>query len=470
MSEQAGIWLRVSTTGQDEESQLPDNTRWCESHGYDVAETYTIHGKSAFKGSRKFDAMWSRVIDDMHSGRITVLVVWKTDRLDRKLNTFQMLAEVVAAGGRVEFVTQPHLNDLTTMGGRIALKVQEEIAHAESKDKSDRIRIKHNSLRTNGSVIGRPAFGYRIEKRDGAKVFVPTATGRRYIPQIFQRCIDGESLRSIAAWLDSQGVSTISGQSWDDRYIGNRLIRNPVYYGQRRNAGQLETEALVSYSIWQQANAALVSRVKPGRSTVKREKPLLSPVCGNPECDASGQHPSPMYRYSTRSYEYYRCTGSGPQRKGCGNAVSVESADEWVTEAISGDPNPHTEREFVPGDDRSDEIGKLRQAAMTAYLNDDRAAFERLDSEARELESEPATVAHWEERLIGPCAVVADGPDEKSAEDAKRIRATHALCHHRTVGEWFAGLDASQRREELAQRWIVSLDKNGAGIVPRNWP
>ena len=401
MSEQAGIWLRVSRSGQDEDSQRPDIARWVEAHGYDVQAEYVIHGKSAFKGSRKFDQTWAQVIDDMHSGRISVLVVWKTDRIDRKLNTFQMLAEVVAAGGRVEFVTQPHLNDLTTMGGRIALKVQEEIAYAESKDKSDRIRIKHSSLRSAGSAIGRAPFGYEIIRRGGVKHFAPTATGRRYVPQVFQMAIDGKSLRDIAAWLDSQGVSTISGQPWDDRYLGNRLIRNPVYYGQRRNGGQLETEALVSYSVWQQANAALASRVKPGRSTVKRDKPLLSPVCGNPECDASGEHPSPMYRYSTRGYEYYRCTGSGPQRKGCGNAVPVESADAWVTEAICNNPNPHTERVFVAGDDRSDEIGKLRQAAMTAYLNDDRAEFERLDSEARELEGEAGTVAHWEERETG---------------------------------------------------------------------
>jgi hypothetical protein len=49
----------------------------------------------------------------MRSGRITVLVVWKTDRIDRKLNTIHMIKEAVEAGSRIEFVTQPHLNDLS---------------------------------------------------------------------------------------------------------------------------------------------------------------------------------------------------------------------------------------------------------------------------------------------------------------------------------------------------------------------
>ena len=160
MNEQVGIGLRVSTGDQDEQNQLSDNTAWCENHGYDVAVQYIVHGKSAHKSNKAFDKTWARAIEDMLMGKITVLVVWKQDRLDRKLNTFPMLAQVVAAGGRVEFVTKPHLNDLTTMGGRIALKVQEEISYAESKDKSDRIRIANATIRQNGANPGRAARGY----------------------------------------------------------------------------------------------------------------------------------------------------------------------------------------------------------------------------------------------------------------------------------------------------------------------
>jgi DNA invertase Pin-like site-specific DNA recombinase len=59
MEERAGIWLRVSSSGQDEENQRPDCERWCDSHGYAVAARYVIHGKSARKGNRKFDETWA---------------------------------------------------------------------------------------------------------------------------------------------------------------------------------------------------------------------------------------------------------------------------------------------------------------------------------------------------------------------------------------------------------------------------
>src|SRR5260370_30451972 len=105
--ERSGRWLRVSTKKQDELNQLPDVDAWERNHGYAVNAEYTVHGASAFKGNKKFDAEWTRVLEDFRSGKITELVLWKQDRIDRKLNTFKMLAQVSELGGRVEFVTQP---------------------------------------------------------------------------------------------------------------------------------------------------------------------------------------------------------------------------------------------------------------------------------------------------------------------------------------------------------------------------
>jgi DNA invertase Pin-like site-specific DNA recombinase len=467
-AERAGIWLRVSKTGQDEESQRPDIMRWVESHNYCVSEEYVVHGKSAFKGNRKFDATWTRVLDDMHSGRITVLVVWKQDRIDRKLNIFQMMAQVVEAGGRVEFVTQPHLNDLTTMGGRIALKVQEEIAYAESKDKSDRIHIKFAAKRAAGSAIGKAPWGYEIVMRDGVKVFVPTAEGREHAPRVFHLVIDGKSLRDVARYL-----LVATGREWNERYLP-RLISNPIYHGQRRNAGQLVTEGLVNYSTWQAANAAMATRAYRGRGTTVHDKALLAPACGNPDCReirvantpngvAVPDGDSPMYRVFAgrhdKRYAYYRCTGKGRQRVGCSNMVLCELADEWVTDAMLADRNPHPMRVFVPGVDRADKIGKLRAAAMNAYMQGDRETFERMDAEATELEALPASPSHWEEFYIcHTCGQVKD------------IAACMASGHQfNTNADHFAALDTAQRREELAQHWEISLSKDGVGLFPRTW-
>src|ERR1035438_5144815 len=454
MREQAGIWQRVSTGGQDEASQLPDLVRWCQSHDYEQAKSYVIHGASAFKGNKKFDAFWAQVLAEFKGSDINVLVVWNLKRLDRKLHATRMIEQIVELGGRVEFVTQPHLNQLSTMGGRISLTVEQEIAHAESLDKGKAVKIKQEANRRNGSVNGRAPWGYQIVKQaDGRKIFAPTSDGRKCIPVVFQMLIDGASLRDVAALLTDERVSTAQDayvvigplRQWNEGYLGNRLVKNPVYYGARRNAGALATEGLVTYSVWQQANAALASRNRPGRGTVANAKALLAPVCGNPDCDATGIKPSPMYRVYTGKNQnrvpWYRCTGSGPQRKGCGFMRRCDELDATVLELmLADDGQEHYERVFIPGDDRSDEIGRLRESAMNAYAKRDMGRFAELDAQANELDSLPKVAPHWENKSTG-----------------------------RTEALYFALLDADAQRQELARRWAVVASRDALTVGPKAW-
>jgi DNA invertase Pin-like site-specific DNA recombinase len=389
--------------------------KWCDAHSYayDVAERYEIHGKSAYHG--KHAEALDRAFDDMAEGKYTVLVVWAADRIERRgaLAALTLAERAREAGGRIEYVKDAHLNTANEMSD-VMLALSGSMARQESKRKAERIVAKHDALRAAGSVVGRPPWGYKItdvqelnnddlpvrtvtgRSTSGRKVLVPTAEGRKYVPQVFQRVIDGQSCREIAAWLDAQGITTMTGKRWNEGYIATRLIKNKTYMGQRPNSGTLETPALVSPTVWQEANAVLAGRAKPGRGTVKREKALLSPVCG--ECDRG----SPMYRIKTWQGFAYRCTGRGPQRKGCGCMVPLSVLDELVTdEVLSARRRMHTERVFIPGDDRSDEIAREREKAAEAARKGDYAAMAEAAQRAAEMEAQPRTAAHWDERVTG---------------------------------------------------------------------
>jgi DNA invertase Pin-like site-specific DNA recombinase len=349
MSERARLWQRVSTGAQDEASQLPDLIRWCDTHEYeyDLDERYIVHGKSAYH--KKQEKALNQAISDMANGQYTVLVVWFFNRIQRgpTLDAFMLAERARAAGGRIEYVNDSHLNETNAMSD-VMLALAATTARQDSAQKSTMVKAKHDALRSVGSVVGKPPWGYYIKCtvcdaparmpkcKKHKKVFSPTAEGRKYIPIIFDMAINGKTLRFIAPWLDKEGVKTKSGKPWNEIHIGH-LMKNTIYYGQRRNSGQLETEAVITYSVWQQGNAALKSRIRAGRSPVKGEKALMLPVCSNPDCDASGEHPSPMYRTGTRQGSKYRCFGSGPQRKGCGNAILVAELDARVIEAMESD-------------------------------------------------------------------------------------------------------------------------------------
>jgi DNA invertase Pin-like site-specific DNA recombinase len=371
MAERSARWLRVSTNKkshqQDEGQQVPEIERWETGHGYDVRKTYTIHGASAFKGNKKFDTTWAQVIKDITNGVFTVLIVWKTNRIDRKLQTYQMIREVVEAGGRVEFVAEPHLNDLSHMGGRVGLKIQEEIAYGESKNKQDDAHRTLANHIADGAISSRPPFGYAVEGPKHGKYFVVVEPLRIIVETIFAKCIAGDSLIAIAKWLDSAGIATAHGGKWSNTTL-KKIINNRAYMGYVTNkSGKVIAKCPVTIDadIHRAANNALSSRPKRG-PVLAENRALCSGVLFCPKCGGN----SPMHRISskvgpvladgTRAKAYfYRCAGRGAQRKGCGNMVRLEEVDEVIEEIMSQDDTHIFERVYKPGHNHDAEIADV---------------------------------------------------------------------------------------------------------------
>jgi DNA invertase Pin-like site-specific DNA recombinase len=447
VGEQAGIWLRVSDSGQDEKNQLPEVTAWCEKHGYDVAVQYVVHGKSAHKGNKAFDKAWAKVIKDMLTKKITVLVVWKLDRMDRKLQTFQMLAEVIEAGGRVEFSSQPQLNDLTTMGSRINLKIQEEMAYEESKIKSDRIKIANVTIRTNGGNPGRAPWGYKSVGQKYSKTLEPTEDGRRLVPEIFERVAKGDSLQKVADWL---AVET--DRTWWPRRLA-WMIRNPTYRGHRIDANGVTVhicEALVDAALWARANKTLTA--KPGkRGPISGESAMLTSVLFCGPCHERGDE-SPMYRIRPRpgtDYAYYRCAGAGAGRKGCGLMVRLAETDAEVVKWLSLMGKPLPVPRLVKGETHEialaevlGELAELPARAARDSLTDSQEDAERQTLRARrdQLEGLPSVPDRMETATL--CDTCGGG--RIYGDDCRA--AGHCEL---SIGQHFLGLDDAGRREMM---------------------
>ena len=190
MNEAAGRWVRVSTGGQDEANQVPDIDRHCTDHGYEVTRTYTVHGKSASKGhhQRDLDAM----LADMRAGVIKVLVIWHSDRIERRPGKalLDLLEEVSAAGGRVESVQEPTLGQLD-MGSQIVTFIAGLVNHEKSEHLTEQVGLAHKRSRDNGALVGRPSWGFTSEGAKYARQMVPTserpAAGARGLPAGYRR-------------------------------------------------------------------------------------------------------------------------------------------------------------------------------------------------------------------------------------------------------------------------------------------
>jgi DNA invertase Pin-like site-specific DNA recombinase len=437
--ERAGRWLRVSRAEQDEQSQVPDVDHWIDSHGYELAATYTIRGKSAYSGNRRFDETWAKVLADIRSGEIDVLVVWKTDRLDRKLRTFQMLAEVVDAGGRVEFVTQPHLNDLTTMGGRIALKVQEEIAHEESRIKSDRILAKHKRLRDAGSLVGRPCFGFVIRESGtpSIKVLVPDPKLAPIIGEAVRRYLEGASLLRICEYLTAQGIKPPQAAKaqkgtkgaagiWRPPTVGH-IFRNESLAGRRIGASGRTAqrhEGIIDRQTWDALQREM-DRRQGRRGTTTSGTALLTGLV------VCGQCGGPLYRHGSEPYRYWRCYGTDTKPSTCKLMVRMGELDQWLDGQISNHGGHVIEIVEIDGENYDDEIADIKRDLADAVAAEEWDKLGPLRTELERLRSLPA----GKSRMTGRVAAY-------------------------TVGMLWAKLDAGGRRRYL-------LDANVRVVVTK---
>jgi DNA invertase Pin-like site-specific DNA recombinase len=405
MGERAAIWLRVSSDRQDEANQGPDTERYCETHGYAVVERYTVHAKSAFHGKHQADL--DRVLADMRAGKYAVLVVWHSDRIERRQGKalLDLLAEFHAAGGRVESVQEPTLGQLD-LGGQVTTFIAGLMNHEKSKHISDQVGIAHDRIRANDALLGRAPWGYVAtgEKYGKRLEIVPELAGT--VQGAFERVADGESLRSVCEWLDTEcprGKDKDGKQlHWWPRSLWV-IIRNPAYCGRRQNAAGVTVHrcpAIVDAGLWQRANDALVA--KPGRrGPASGQTALLTSVIYCQPCAGKGIE-SPMYRVLCGSHRdksqriaYYRCSGKGADRKSCGNMVRLDLADEEVTEILSAMASPRMVPRLIKGDSHYAELTEIQLELAELPkrgLSDEDEDSERarLRSERKRLESLPS--------------------------------------------------------------------------------
>ena len=252
-------------------------------------------------------------------------------------------------------------------------------ARKELEEIRERSMRAQDELRERGKLVGRPSFGYVSAGVKYDHTIIPTEEGRRLVPEIFGRCIDGQSLATIAAWL-----SVETGRAWWPRTVGT-IIRNPTYMGRRcqqdpktKTYGKmlLRCEPLVDAATFARAGKALDSRPKRGHVD-PANRPMLSGVLACPVCADS-----PMYRLNTG---YYRCTGRGADRRGCGNMVRAEVVDAAVDQLIiEWFGTPVMAHQVIPGN----------EARIAARL-------EEIRFEIRQLGSADLDDGEYDRRLAG---------------------------------------------------------------------
>ena len=121
-----------------------------------------------------------KLLADVRAGKITIVVVYKVDRLTRSLADFAKLVELFDQQG-VSFVSITQSFNTTSSMGRLTLNVLLSFAQFEREVIGERVRDKIAASKRKGIWVGGPVpLGYAAV--DKKIIVVPADEGASYCP------------------------------------------------------------------------------------------------------------------------------------------------------------------------------------------------------------------------------------------------------------------------------------------------
>ncbi|MCE9635861.1 MAG: recombinase family protein [Planctomycetes bacterium] len=286
-----------------------------------------------------------RLMADVESGRVNVVVVYKLDRLSRSLLDFTKLMEVFDAR-KVAFVSITQKFDTSTSMGRLMLHILLSFAQFEREMIAERTRDKMSAARRKGKWVGGTlVLGYDVDPERKRLVVNEDEAAR--VREIFDIYLKEPSLVGLAQTLNGRGWTTKSwttktgdahaGTRWDKMNL-QRLLTNVLYTGRVSHHGTVypgEHPPIVERAAWDRAQQFLRHNGRTGGATVKNKHgALLRGVARCVPCDSMMVHTWTLK--GTKRYRYYTCLRA--QKQGWAScptkAVPAAEIERFVVDRI----------------------------------------------------------------------------------------------------------------------------------------
>jgi DNA invertase Pin-like site-specific DNA recombinase len=191
------IYVRVSTTGQDHASQLPDLERWEKAQDGQV-----IWYRDKFTGKTMERPGMNRMMDALNAGKLERIVVWRLDRLGRTARGLCKLFDELKAH-KVDLVSIRDGFNLASASGRLHARILASVAEFETEVRAERVRAGQAAARARGVRWGGSKPGrYAKVTPDQIKAITGMVAGGMKIAKVAR--ITGLSRPTIYRVLENQ--------------------------------------------------------------------------------------------------------------------------------------------------------------------------------------------------------------------------------------------------------------------------
>lgn len=234
----AALYERVSTLEQALEgyslgAQDDKLTKHAEYMGFEIFNRYIDDG---YSGSSLNRPAIQRLISDIESGNVSIVLIYKLDRLSRRVKDVLELVELFERH-KVTLYSLTENIDLSSPFGRAALKMAATFSELERENIIERTAMGRVAKIKNGfySCHGKAPFGYDFDPL--AKVFTVNRLEAEIVRDIFERYNCGYSLRKLNDYCAEHYCLPY----FNNEMACKSIIHRPIYAGYIDFKGELVT-------------------------------------------------------------------------------------------------------------------------------------------------------------------------------------------------------------------------------------
>ena len=230
------IYVRVSTEEQVKEgysirAQIEKLKNFITIKDWDFYKVYADEGISG-KNTTDRPAI-NQLINDIKTGKVNNVLVYKIDRLTRNTKDLIELTEIFKEYD-CSFNSVMESIDTTTASGRMFLKIIGIFAEFERENIIERITLAFEKKAKEGYTLSKNIQSYGYDRAIGEKIQRINLEEAEIVKEIFTMYVDGNmSQNAIAQNLNHRGIKSKLGTSWGNTSI-KKVLTNSTYIGKVR--------------------------------------------------------------------------------------------------------------------------------------------------------------------------------------------------------------------------------------------
>lgn len=399
-----------------------------------------------------------RLLQDIESGKVDCVVVYKVDRFSRSLLDFAKMMGTFEKN-QISFVSvTQHFNTASSLG-RLVLNILLSFAQFEREMISERTRDKIAATRRKGKWSGgAPVLGYDVKNM---RLVVNDAEAYR-VREIFDLYLRLGTLLAATKELNGRGWHTKSWATKKGRQMGGyvftktklyKLLTNVLYIGKLRYKKEVhsgEHQAIVDADVFQRVQERLKKNGRSGGTSLLRNKygALLRGLLQCASCSCA------MIQSARKRgnilYRYYVCTGA--QKMGwetCPNpSVSAGELEQFVIDEIRG----------IGGDTT------VLKEVIRMYRMEAEANIARLCKEGDALRRDIAQMSRDADDLA--MLTIANGR-ELASSLALNERLVTARRRHSDISDELSSLNKLKLDDTDAEQMLAGFDTIWASLTNR---